>query len=554
MRLQPSPRLVTALAALGVVVAGLLVSCAQGPAFWKARTRVPRIVFVTFDTFNVRYATPYGAGAGVTPALEELAREGTVFDWAHTAVPLTLPSHTAMMSGLSPVTTGVMVNGDKVPQDVTTLAEVLQEAGYRTGAFVSLGVMSSRFGLDQGFETYDDAFDSEPRRGYRVAEEIYDAAAAWVKERADEPFFLWVHFSDPHEPYVHVDAPPDTEILLDGERLATAALALRATHTLDLELPPGRHQLTWRRLRPGRAFRLNLEIKNPNILEPLLRSPLPRGNVVLDPELVLELENTSDQVLSVSLQFWGDRSHVPRRRIRRDYVGRVKYADAVFGRLRRTFGELGLGSRTLWVVASDHGEGLLFHGAGGHSRHVWQDQLRILWMMAGPGVEAGHRVAAPVAAEDLFPTLLDHLGIPAPASTDGASRARCLEGKAQGNGNTQGNTCEGDPELWAYGVDPATGEPSAYAGYEWPYKWLWPEGVERPGRAFDLPADPWERQDLWGRENGSEGEGGPEELERLRRSTAAWARAVEQRFEDRGQAAPDEETREILRSLGYLGS
>ena len=92
---------------------------------------------------------------------------GTVFEHAYTRVPNTLPAHASLLTGVEPAELGVMVNGDFVSESVETLPEILSRHGYRTGAFLSLGVLKRQFGLDQGFERYDDEWERNLRRWYR---------------------------------------------------------------------------------------------------------------------------------------------------------------------------------------------------------------------------------------------------------------------------------------------------------------------------------------------------------------------------------------------------
>ena len=170
----------------------------------------PSVLLVTIDTLRADRVGAYGGPAGLTPRLDALAREGAVFDEAVSSAPLTLPSHSTILSGLDPPSHGVHDNGTYVfPQDRETLATVLKARGYATGAFVGAYVLDRRFGLARGFDAYDDAIErreegasvlESERRGERVAA----AAEAWLA-RQRPPFLAWAHFYDPHAPY---DPPP----------------------------------------------------------------------------------------------------------------------------------------------------------------------------------------------------------------------------------------------------------------------------------------------------------------------------------------------------------
>ncbi len=182
----------------------------------------PNVVLVTFDT--VRGDAP-GFASGrkdVSPHLDALAARGVRFDYAIASQPLTLPSHATIMTGLYPPHHGIRNNGTYVLADAqVTLAERLRDAGYDTHAIVASFVLDSQFGLDQGFAAYDDDLSGGPRQKMFMFKEIQaktvaDKAIAWLRGRGAEqrPFFLWLHFFDPHADY---QPPQDVAIKFPGE-------------------------------------------------------------------------------------------------------------------------------------------------------------------------------------------------------------------------------------------------------------------------------------------------------------------------------------------------
>ncbi|MGE0639618.1 MAG: tetratricopeptide repeat protein [Thermoanaerobaculia bacterium] len=197
----------------------------RGPGEPIARHR-RSILLITTDTTRPDRLEPYGATNVATPSLERLAESGIVFENAYSVAPITLVAHTSINTGLYPYQHGVRNNGlQHVPPSVTTLAERLSARGFRTAAFVSAAVLDKRYGLDQGFEVYDDDLstgrDRSPRQvADRPAEATVAAATEWLGTlKPGEPFFLWVHFYDPHAAY----SPPPPfrddyrERLYDGE-------------------------------------------------------------------------------------------------------------------------------------------------------------------------------------------------------------------------------------------------------------------------------------------------------------------------------------------------
>jgi arylsulfatase A-like enzyme len=164
------------------------------------------VVVISIDTLRRDHVAPYGAPFE-TIAASRLAREGALFEHAVSQVPLTLPSHTSLFTGLYPPHHAVRDNGGFVlGMNATTLAERFLANGYSTAGFVSSYVLDSRWGIGQGHETYDDSLDYEglERRSLteveRPAAAVVDAALGWLRQpkRGERPFYLWVHLYDSH--------------------------------------------------------------------------------------------------------------------------------------------------------------------------------------------------------------------------------------------------------------------------------------------------------------------------------------------------------------------
>ncbi len=192
------------------------------------RRRGPNVLLVTIDTLRADRLGCYGFGLAYTPAIDRLARDGVRCSDAISSAPITLPAHSSIMTGLYPPAHGVRDNGNyALGGDAVTLAERLQAAGYHTAAFVSAAVLTRRYGLDQGFETYDDDLWSEDEPELfmireRPASRTADRALAWLDDwhgRPRRPFFLWVHFFDPHQPYdvKSIDLAARTPTAYDAE-------------------------------------------------------------------------------------------------------------------------------------------------------------------------------------------------------------------------------------------------------------------------------------------------------------------------------------------------
>jgi tetratricopeptide (TPR) repeat protein len=166
----------------------------------------PNIVLITIDTLRADHLGSYGAPPGSTPALDALASEGLRFENAISPVPLTRPAHTSLLTGLYPPEHGIRDNlPAKLDSSIPTLATRLETAGYQTAAFVGSFLLGRGSGLEAGFDVFGDgsiagAGDRIGSKAERRAEEVASEALEYIST-ARAPFFLWVHFYDPHAPY-----------------------------------------------------------------------------------------------------------------------------------------------------------------------------------------------------------------------------------------------------------------------------------------------------------------------------------------------------------------
>ena len=168
----------------------------------------PSLVLISVDTLRADHLSSWNPSSpAATPAIDALAGDGVAYLRVSTTNPLTLPAHASLMTGQWPPAHGVRdFTGYRLGDDLVTLAETLQAQGYRTAAFVSAAVLDERTGISQGFEVYDDGFDSFLGGDSRVAErpgpQTLQRVQQWLQELAPgKPFFLWVHLFEPHHPY-----------------------------------------------------------------------------------------------------------------------------------------------------------------------------------------------------------------------------------------------------------------------------------------------------------------------------------------------------------------
>ena len=172
----------------------------------------PSALLITLDTTRADLLSCYSGPRGLTPHLSAFAKEGVLYESAHTTVPVTMPAHSSMLTGLYPMRHSVRTNdAQTLPREIDTLAERAQAAGIKTGAVIAAIVLHDRYGLAQGFDDYDQpefTVDAQGRAyDQRPAGPVIDVALAWLDARdRSEAFFLWVHLFDPHAPY---QAPPE---------------------------------------------------------------------------------------------------------------------------------------------------------------------------------------------------------------------------------------------------------------------------------------------------------------------------------------------------------
>src|SRR5438552_2341253 len=241
----------------------LIVTCAAlaliGTAWIAARRAAPlpissgecdgcNVLLITIDTLRSDRVGAFGGPPNLTPNLDRLAAAGLRLTRAYSSAPLTLPSHTSIMTAVSPPVHGIRANGlSRLGPDLPTLAGALASHGYRTGAFVGAFVLDARFGLNRGFNVYDDRYGEkhpgeDTEGAERRADDVIKPATAWILRRIQrsdgtsngEPrtkngerrtgngerdrWFAWVHLYDPHEPYrapepyASQHAPYDAEV------------------------------------------------------------------------------------------------------------------------------------------------------------------------------------------------------------------------------------------------------------------------------------------------------------------------------------------------------
>ena len=185
------------------VLAAFLPACGEDK---RPVPKGPSVLVITAATLRSDYLGCYGAEGSHTPNIDKLADKGTLFENCTAPIATTFPSHASMFTSLYPRYHGVRWNGHCLNEKVETLAEVLEKRGWDTAAFVAYKAMLTKGGFDQGFRTISDTDRKHGESRIREGREVNAMVKKWLSERdrvteKNRPFFLWVHYFEPHSPY-----------------------------------------------------------------------------------------------------------------------------------------------------------------------------------------------------------------------------------------------------------------------------------------------------------------------------------------------------------------
>lgn len=395
----------------------------------SAGNKPDNFLLITLDTQRADYIGAYNPGAAHTPALDGLAAEGILFEDCWSLIPITLPSHASLFFSEPPHKIKNYTNGQVIRRQRSrpSIVNLFRGKGLTTAAFVSLGVMGRQFGLDEGFDVYEDSFPQG--RWYLTAGEVNDRVLPWLHENADRNFFLWVHYSDPHDPYAPPDMPDDLRVFLNGELIGSYCLSTYVTFDLDLPLRKGRNEILFEVDNPWEpnpdrfSARLDRMIFDPDLEDGEIFVEYFRGWYIRRDDGVFFFKDRSvlfadspDKPRNMTLTIRG-KLLLPLEGVRDLYRREVEYMDGEIGRLFQAMSDLGLKDKTAVLVVGDHGEGLgERHNAFGdpHIGHihylnpVYQKVPLILHL---PGSSKhGVRVPETVTMLDVAPTMAAMMG------------------------------------------------------------------------------------------------------------------------------------------------
>ena len=358
------------------------------------------------------------------PNLARLATDGVVFEDAFVHYPVTLPSHTSLFASRLPHTVGVLRNEYPVPSDVPLVTTHLADAGWSTGAVLSLTVLRGRgpgTSLDRGFDFYVSG-DHPWRRSDEVWPEVVEALDALEDET---PFFLFAHYSDPHEPYhSYSDDRAQIEVRFGGEVLGTPNVAGVGLWQGTVELRPGENHVELVAEVPIYPRTLTFAHRGKRhfarFVEGGYKSPEKLVRAVFT--------NRSDEPVEGTLTVFA--SDAPTREVQIErYAGEVAYADRYVGELLDELERRGLYDDALIVFTSDHGEAFGEHDNRHHGWTLFDEEIHVPLIVKLPTgdprrAELERASQGIVRHVDLVPTLLELLGLPPLDGQQGRSLLR----------------------------------------------------------------------------------------------------------------------------------
>ncbi|MFQ6037248.1 MAG: sulfatase [Candidatus Aminicenantales bacterium] len=393
----------------------------------RVETPVESLILVTLDTQRADFVGAYGSQKAHTPNIDAFAQNGVLWENAYSLIPITAPAHASLFTSAPPHVLELYNNGQafRPPKKFKTLAEIFSEKGLETAAFVSLGVVNSSFDLDRGFQVYEDAFP--PDRWYLHAEEVNTRVFPWIAKHKDDPFFLWIHYSDPHDPYAPPYLLPDCRVELNGYVWSEVCLQKYELLSWRFPLKKGQNRIVFRSLKPfpggQKDFRLSLNAiawEHPEGVTLSFEGIhfVHRGNLksaLIRDEGVITAESPADGV-ELTITARGNLNLLPSEKIL-GYAQEVEYMDRQIGFLAEKLREFGLLAKSAIVLVGDHGEGLgedltrVGDQYFGHIHYLYQEYMRVPLILVTPSLEKrGLKLHQTVTILDVAPTLLGLFG------------------------------------------------------------------------------------------------------------------------------------------------
>lgn len=524
------------------------LSCIMILAVAGCRTKISEdnFIFITLDTQRADHISAYENGFASTPNIDSIAEKGTLFENCYSLIPITLPSHASMFYSNPPHEIRVYNNGQIISpkRRRPSFVSFFRKNGFFTAAFISLGVLTKKFGLNEGFDFYDDEFPEE--RWYLSAEEVNQKVLPWLEKSRDKKFFLWIHYSDPHDPYSPPHTPNDTKVYLNDKLILDTCLRKYEYHSFNLPLKKGKNRLRFEidnRFIPnedhfrGRMDRLDF---SPDSKPGDLDIDLARGWLILRDRNVFFFKTNSFIDINnhkgprdIKLTFRGN-PVLTKEGVRTLYTDEVEYMDQQIGRLLKKLNKLGLAQKTKILVIGDHGEGLgeykNFVGDPhfGHIHFLKKFYMKIPLIIYDPHKPVkARRIKTPANPMDVAPTILKMMGLKSYESFRGRD---LLHGRRRMDTSIFMETYRPEAVM------------DRFAVLRLPWQLIFvPE--KRSYELYNLDSDPDETHNLFAEKSPNK------KVKSLKENLDAFARDV---LKNKGEIKIDKKTEEMLRSLGYI--
>lgn len=325
------------------MTAGLLATLILGILAFQSPCRLNKkpdynIILITLDTLRADHLGCYGYLRRTSPFMDHLAKNGVLFQNAFASSSHTAPSHASIFTSLYPVQHRLLVNGGRLHDSAFTMAEMFREIGYETAGFCGVGFLRN---LSQGFDVFDN--EKYKKLHYRQAHQTVDSVVDWLSERkSSSKFFLWVHFFDPHRPYM----PP---------KMCLEKMDMKTREEKDVYI-----------------------------------------------DYLYEVHKLPVDFYKHRFKLIEEYTH---------YDAEILFVDQEFKRLFNSMEKENLNAHTLWIITSDHGEGLGNHGYKSHGQYIYNEQVHVpLIFYFSDRAYAGAKVDNLVRHVDILPTLGDLFG------------------------------------------------------------------------------------------------------------------------------------------------
>jgi len=391
--------------------------------------RTPKnVILITLDTHRADFVSVYDPEKTHTPNIDFFAHQGILVDNCYSLIPITAPAHASLFYSQPPHLLSFYNNGQvfHAKQKEDSLAELFRKKDYRTAAFVSLGVLQSRFALDHGFDLYDD--DMPSHRWYLDAHEINQKALPWIEKNKDNDFFVWVHYSDPHDPYAPPTLPPDMRVDLNGQIVNELCLQRYENLSMTFKLRQGTNKITFAVLNPYPGsedqFRAALNeiefIQHPKSLKLsfadihfIQRNEKRSALIKKSGSILIE---SPEQDAELIIRARGNLNLHPSEKTRY-YRKEVEYLDTQIGTLTKKLQDWDLLDKCLVVLVGDHGEGLgddktkFGDRYFGHIHYLYGAYMKVPFILYDPTREKkAEKINTLSTIMDVAPTILGRMG------------------------------------------------------------------------------------------------------------------------------------------------